>query len=274
MSDPSSFRTARRFMCPPWLREGDGEKVGYSLDVMKDASVEAWRLSMMARLPQNDPSGATTAPPDALAAMGRDRRVVPGLDESPQSYAARLIQWIDEAKRRGNPFALMKKLAEYLGPLPSFRVVDAQGNWFSRDADGNESYVLAQANWEWDDHPFTDGGRKRWSRYWPIIYPNGLWTDGAEWGDPAVEWGLEDLTWGTSATPEQVATVKAIVNDWKPARSRVVNIVIAFDAASFDPAAAVADPGMPNGLWEHWSRNVGGVQVPARLDTARYWDSK
>jgi hypothetical protein len=51
-----------------------------------------------------------------------------------------------------------------------------------------------------------------------------------------------------------------------------VNIIVAFDAASFDPAAGVSDPGMPGGAWAHWSTNNAGVQEAVRLSTARYWD--
>lgn len=277
MSEAPSFRTTRRVMAPPWLLEGDGEAIGYSLDLVKDAAMERMWLALLARCPQNDPSGETTAPTDALDAMGRDRRVLRArAGETDAEYAARLITWLDEAKRRGNPFALMSRLAEYLGPLPSFRVVDAQGNWFSRAADGTESYLLAQANWEWDAHPYAEDGRKRWSRFWVVIYPNGLWSEGAyDWGDVlGPGWGEGTETIGSSATPDEVAAVRYLVNDWKPARSRCVNIIIAFDGASFDPTAAVDAAGMPNSLWESWGRNVDGVYVPTRLSTARYWDGK
>jgi hypothetical protein len=51
-----------------------------------------------------------------------------------------------------------------------------------------------------------------------------------------------------------------------------MNIIIAFDPASFDPQAAIDAAGMPNGLWGRWGKTVDGVCVPARLTTARYWD--
>lgn len=264
-----SFVTIRKHLAPRWLTEGAGQLVGYALDVVKDAFVDRVRLGHLARFPQNSPT--TTAPADALAAQGRDRRVVRGLNESEASYAQRLIAWLDDRKVAGNPYALMKKLAEYTGAGPSFRTVDVRGNWYSRAANGTQTVSLAQGNWDWD----SDLSGERWSRFWVVIYPNGLWTESLyDWGDAAgPDWGeAPEGTWGTSATPEQVATIKFLVSDWKPAGTRCVNIIIAFDAASFDPATALHGSGLPDGLWEHWSKNVGGVQVPARLSTARYWD--
>lgn len=256
-----TFRAIRKRLAPRWLTEGDGELVGYALDRMRDGFVQRTLMGLLARFPE-------AAPADALEALGRDRRVVRGLSETDAAYAARLLRWLDDRKRAGNPFALLQKLAEYTGPLPSFRTVDARGNWYSRTSAGVESVLLKQENWDWSGEPVGE----RWSRFWVIIYPNGLWTGtaddwgavtGPDWGDPVDN----AFTWGSTATHDQVATVRGIISDWKPAGTRCVNIILALDPASFSPAAPE-----PDGLWERWSKNVGGVQVPARLSTARYWD--
>lgn len=268
----TSFRTLRKFMGPKWLVDDDDEStlIGYSLDLLKDAFLERLELGHLASYPQQDPQG-TPGPSDALAALGRDRRCVRGLFETETEWAARMIRArIDDRKRQGNPWMLLQKLAEYLGPLPSFRTVDDRGNWFSRaagSAGGTESVLLKQENWDWSGDPVGE----RWSRFWVIIYPNALWSENPDdwgantWG--ADGWGESEETWGSTATPVQVATTRALVADWMPAGTRCVNIIIALDPASFDPATPE-----PDGLWEQWSKNVGGVQVPARLSTARYWD--
>jgi hypothetical protein len=263
MAGAARFRLTRRSLAPRWLTEGEGELVGYALDLMKDAFVERLRLGLLARLPFNDRNRTTTAPPDALVAMGRDRRVARGLEETDASYAARLLTWLDDRKTAGNPFALMERVAEYTGPLCAFRTVDARGNWFTREADGSRSFTLDAGNWDWDGVPVTT----QWSRFWLIIYPNGLWTEGGDWGDVGAEWGTAGRSWGSTATPDEVASVRAIVADWKPAGTRCVNIILALDPSSFDPSAPE-----PDGLWARWSKTVDGVQVPARLSTARYWD--
>jgi hypothetical protein len=257
-------------MAPPFLTSGDGALIGWSLDVVKDAYAERTRQGLLVRFPQQDASG-TPGPHDAQSAMGRDRRVVRGINESAAAYSVRMLAWIDDRKRAGNAFALLQKLSEYLGAGCVLKTVDAQGNWYVRAADGTETYYLRKANWEWDSHPLV-GGIRRWSRFWVIIHPPAsLWTEGATYGSGYV-WGDTTQTYGSTATPAQVQTVRFIISDWMPAGTRCANVIEAFDPASFDPTGAVDDAGMPNFLWEHWSKNVGGVQVPARLSTARYWD--
>lgn len=259
----ASFRLIRKFLQPRWLNDGEGELVGYSLDLVKDAFIERLRLGHLAKYPQNDPSGETTAPPDSLAAMGRDRRVIRGIFDTDATYAAKLVRYLDDRRRCGNPLMIMQKLAEYCGPLPSFRIVDVRGNWYSRAADGTESVLLNEGNWDWD------GDTSRWSRFWVLVYPNGLWgTESTTWGDPADSvWGSDPTTdmLGITATQEHVASLKFIVNDWKPAGTRCSQIIFAFDPTSFDPSTPE-----PDGEWGHWGKVDTGVRVPSRLDTARY----
>lgn len=257
-------------MGPAWLTtEGDSGLVGYSLDAVKDAFMERLRQGLLARLPQNEPTGQTTPADDALAAMGRDRRIVRGLNEVAPTYAARLLRWLDDWQTAGNPFALLKQLAAYCGDGPAFRTVDARGNWYSLAADGTPSVLVNQANWDWDSDP---SALAKWSRFWVIIYPNGLWLPGPTYGASGIAWGDTDRTWGSTATPEEVASVRGIVSDWKPAGTRCVNIVLAFDNTSFDPATTRDGTGLPDGTWGRWSKVSGGAYVPSRLSSARYWD--
>lgn len=266
MTIPARFRTERLKRLPKWLTEGEGGLVGYTLDLLKDVYVERARLGHLARFPQQDGLGKTTAPADALAALGRDRGVVRGIFDSDADYARKLVRWLDDRQRQGNPFMLMQKLAEYCGPLPSFRTVDVRGNWFSRSAAGVETALLKQGNWNWDA-----GDGTRWSRFWVVIYPNGLWSPGPTahgWGDTAgPRWGDATGTWGSTATSEHVQTLRSLVATWKPGGTRCVNIILAFDPASFNPASPE-----PDGLWERDCKYVAGVAVPCRLATARYLD--
>lgn len=270
MSDQPNFRQTRKFLGPPWLtQEGESALVGYTVDVVADAFMERLRLGHLARFPQNDPTGQTTAPDDALAAIGRDRRIIRGINESAPGYARRLVRAIDDWKTAGNPFALMAQLSAYCGPGPAFRTVDVRGNWYSRAANGTQTTDINVANWDWDGDPYA---LKKWARFWIVIYPNGLWTVGPNWGDVGFVWGAANATWGTTATQDEVTSVKAIVRDWKPAGTTCVNIIIAFDNASFDPALPRDAAGLPNGTWGGWAHTVGGVVVPVRLSSARYWD--
>lgn len=249
------FRFAYQKLMPSWLTSGEGELVGYSTRLVIDADAQRAAEAASARMPEQGPNGA-------LLYHGRDRKLVRGIDELAASYAARLVGWLDAHKTRGNPFALGRQLQAYCNAAVRVRTVDQRGNWFTVDRDGSESYVLDTGNWNWDT-AYTDAD---WGRFWVIIYPT---TDGEPW-DVGPRWGDADAvysssrTWGTTATPGQVAAVRQIVRDWKPAGTRCETIIIAFDDASFDPTAPE-----PDGDWLQWG--VGDPRDKNRLDTARYW---
>lgn len=260
------FRQIFRALVPHWLSKGDGERVLFSLGATMDAYLERVRQASLASMP-------SYAPPDALAPMGRDRGIVRGWNEPSDVYAARLLLWLDSHKGRGNPWALMDQLRGYLGVDMMIRTVDTRGTWCTRAADGTRSYSLDQDNFYWDSsYENTD-----FTRFWVILYPpSSLWVQNPEWGDADLfggEWGLagDTSTWGSSATLDQVRSVRNIIAEWKPFGSRCVNIIVAFDPDSFDPASPGGAP-MPNGSWGSPAKLVGGVWVPSRLSTAIYWD--
>jgi hypothetical protein len=255
-----TFRTLHKWVVPRWLSEDEGELVAYALDLLKDAFVERVRLGLLAGYPQNGPNGET-APTDALAAMGRDRRTVRGIGEADVDYAARLRTWLTDRRTAGNPYTMMRILAGYLGEGSSFRTFDVRGNAYSRSSAGVESALLETGDWDWD------GITSRWSRFWVVIYPPvGLWSSTTnDWADVGLDYDDADLAWGSTMTPAQAAMIRFLVNDWKPAGTRCVNIIVAFDSNSFDPTGPE-----PDGLWGRWSKTVDGVRVASRLSTARY----
>jgi hypothetical protein len=264
MATRPRFRTIWQKMGPRWLvGEGDGALVAYSLGVVLDAFVERLRLGFLVHMPQQDPSG-TPAPDDALIEMGRDRREIRGMFETSAEYAARMKGWLDDRRKAGTARMLLRKLAAYTGPGVAWRVVDVRGNWYSRTGDGIESQSLQANNWHWDNDS------ERWSRFWVICYPNGLWSEYPhKLGDTAApKWGefTNADTIGTTMTQEHVATLKHIVREWKPYGTRG-SIIVAFDPNSFNPSSPE-----PDGTWAHHSKVVGGVRVRARLRTARYID--
>ena len=257
------FRTRNKQFGPRWLVDDDDEstRIQYSLDLVLDAAMRRTYLGMLARYPD---AAAELGIEGALEAIGRDRRTLRGLGpETDASYATRLKRWLVDAKKRGSPFMLMQKLQEYIAAGSSFRTVDARGNWFSRSATGVETYTLNTGNWNWDS---TVPSSPQWARFWVIIYPGTRWSHSANWGSGQL-WGDTERTWGTTATPSEVAGVRGIVADWKPAGTRCQNIIIAFDPASFNPASPE-----PDGTWGKPSKVVAGVHVATRLATANYWD--
>lgn len=254
------FREWRAKFTPSWLQTGEGGLLGEALDWMKDAFIERMFASLLVRFPD-------AAPEDALAAMGRDRRVFGSINPD-DDYRARLKTWLDDRKFTGSAFELIRAISTYTGPIPRIRTVDARGNWYTREfvslTDYTDTYQIDEGNWDWD------GITGRRSRFWVIIYPGTLWeeevgsleVDSDEELDPYTE-----STLGTTATAEHVAMVRAIVADQKPDGTRCMGIIIALDDASFDPTAPE-----PDGTWGGFSVNDAGTQVAGRLDTARYWE--
>lgn len=106
-----SISEALSRIVPPWLQRLRGKAfmrgLGAPLDVVRSASAEA----IDARFPR-------TARPDALSYIGRDRKIVRGLDESDASYAGRLRRWLPDHNRRGGGIALLRQLEAYYASSP------------------------------------------------------------------------------------------------------------------------------------------------------------
>lgn len=267
------FRQVFYRLLPSWLgggaprgsggTEADDERVSYTLSFMSDAWMQRLLEGLRARFP-----GKAAA--DALPYLGRDRKIVRGINEPADAWAERQLRWLNDHKVRGVPWALLDQLASYLqspGVVLSF--VDVRGNWFTRNADGTRSYQLDTGTWDWDGI----APAPQWSRFWILIYPTA---DGRPWaaysetiGDATLYGGAIGAgsgTLGCTATPDQVATVRAIIKDWK-GTGRCEWVIVAFDPASFDAAS----PG-PDGTWGLWGKDDGsGGRTPTRLRTARYW---
>lgn len=275
-----------------------------------DAIAEATFQGRLAAMP-----GQTAAVPamggfeseDALPLIGRDRRIARGLEETSPSYARRLRRWRQSWRRAATGWAIAEQVQGVFGPeRPTVKVVSATVDaetgprpnvWHSIDPDGVLTYYGGDggfviepdgtmsafadpcAPWDWDSASLPDGsaGQADGWRIWVIVHAPTAMISATEgvWGPGPTWWG-DGGTWGTTATPPAVELVRGVVADWKPAGIRCPFIIIAFDAASFDPIAPSPYTGLPDGRWgwNHKTVDLGGgllCAVPSRLDTARYW---
>lgn len=252
----TSFRSLFKWLVPSWLSTGEGEIVLHSLALIKDAFSARVRHGLNARFP-------TRSGPSALALTGSDRGIIQGRSEIDAHYAARLIAWrYPRGHRvRGSAWALLEQMGEYYGGIHCY-TVDASGNVFDRTNDGVESYTT-QAPWTWG----TDPG---WARFWVVLDPGADFPMGEQpdLGDPDLwggELGLPGFTLGqTGALPEDVVALRRLMRGraWKPAGSRAEWFLVSLDGTV--PA--------PDATWTRWSKNVAGVQVPARRQAGiRFW---
>jgi hypothetical protein len=69
---------------------------------------------------------------------------------------------------------------------------------------------------------------------------------------------------------DQVQNVISLIKAWKPAGTKCINLIVAFDNTSFNPTTARDGTGLPNGTWGSWSTG-GRIRVASgRLSTARF----
>ena len=259
MSDLVTYRDSMLNLGPTWLRGFWGSRLIYALAIQWDALIDATVMAVKMRFP----GWSADNMPDALALIGRERGIIRGFAESNASYAVRLTRWIDDRRIKGNPYALMAQLQGYLSGFPTkMRIVNQAGAWYTLNADGTKDYFAHRpSNWTWDIET------TQWSRYWIILYPpSELWVTDGVYGDAAPR--AAGGTIGSSATLDQINSIRAIVKAWTPPHASCEHIIVAFDPASFDPTSHT---GMPDGTWGRWSKLDGTEQKRARLETARYW---
>jgi len=258
----STFRDVAWFLSPGRLRTYRAARMVYAfIGLPLDMIAEAAKQATSARFP-------LFCPEDALPYHGRDRGIRRGPLEGAASYRGRLLLWLEAWRGAGVGRAMLDQIAGYLTPQTCrIRIWTQVGTIYTRAADGTFTITRATPGlWNWD------GLTALWARFWIIIDSVGgvPWSRDGTWGDGEV-WGESGRgTWGSTATVEQVQTIRSIVEDWKPAGSVCKNIIISFDASAFSPSDTA--PPLPDGTWAHWSHNVGGVQVPARDSRAIYWD--
>jgi hypothetical protein len=257
-----------------------GSRFLYSFAIMSDILGDDLVAGIRKRFPTYIEPGSSAPASDALSYIGRDRTIPQGPSEPNASYALRLSRWIDDWKLSGNAFVLLDQLAAYFTPqTTTLRLVNNWGIWYTRNPDGSRSLVqsplvVGVGNWNWDNKgPWqaNPGPLFAWSRFWVIIYCNGgvPFDVGPRWGDVGAVYS-SSRTWGSTATPDQVAAIRSIVLTWKAAHSWCQNIILAFDPASFNPAGANGAP-LPDGTWGAWSKTTAVPAPAARLATARYW---
>ena len=256
-------RTLRGFLrkiTPRFLSGYFGTRVLHTLGLVNDALTERVLLGIAARFPDRAPDDA------ALGAIGRDRRIIRGFDESATSYAERLKVWLTDWRRAGHAYAVMNQIAGYLSPHSvQIRIVTNTGVWYTRASDGTESRTATSPNnWDWDGDTTVS-----WSRFWVIIYPP---VDGSLWGEERTDAGTygDGHSIGFSTDVQKAAnTIRRIIQEWKPAHSQCEWILISFDWDEYDPTDA---PAIPDGEWGPWhDKTTSAPASPSRDSGTRYW---
>jgi hypothetical protein len=223
-----TFRDSLRKLSPRWLQGPVGQSILYSMglhmDALADACVEAVKL----RYP-----GA--APSEALAYIGRDRRMSRGRIESDAVYESRLRGWLDAHRFRGGPYAMLAQIFAHYSPAAfPVQLVYRSGKRYSMDAQG----VVTT-----DTVPFVvDDMPQKWARFWLFfqwpapLASDGLWADAGTWGDGGV--------WDSSLSVLDAEDTRLIPREWSSAHTIGEIVLLAGSRELWDyPAGAWDDPG-------------------------------
>lgn len=281
MSGPNLRESIRKFV-PVWLSDRPGLNVGFrvlwGVVLLFDAAIEWARQGLRAKFPGLGPS-------DAMPYLGADRRTYRSPSEGDASYAARLLTWLDRWRLAGQVWQLMRELQAYIPSHPKIRVYNRAGFAFTLNTNGTTSVCkpiwVGQSSlliggpwsvndngcgvpvWDWDSvsHPERAGF---WSEMWVVLYSAypevnrvvGTGTIGAD---------ADTNSLRQTVTQSEVYTVKAIVDDFKAAHTRVRAVMFTSVANDFNPADVGAL--RPDGTWGEWN-NVA-FQRP---DHVRFWE--
>ena len=231
----TKFRDTVRRISPRWLQAHWGSRLLYSFGIHLDTWGDALTYGVKARFPN-------VYSAESLGVLGRDRQITRGLFETDETYGARLTRWLDDHRRRGNPYTLMRQIQAFLAPYEVPMHVVTKGAWYSLDGDGYPSYTTAPGVWDWNNQP------ESWSRFWIILYPSPeLWVADGAWTS-ATPWTADGTVFGCNATVAQVESIRSLVADWRGPHARCVNIIVSFDEDAFNPDSAP----LPDGTWGHY----------------------
>jgi hypothetical protein len=199
-----SFRDSARRIVPRWLRNGLAQRLLYAIGIHFDLVGDATASAVRRRFPGQDFH-------DSLGILGRERRIRRGAQEPNESYAGRLIRWLDDHAVRGGPYALLEQVGAYYAANPfEIALVYPNGTRYTRAVDGTITRDTITFN--------PPGGAAEWARWWlfydwPTAFgDDGLWGDGGLnelWGDGGV--------WATTLTPLDVADLRLVPSEWNAA---------------------------------------------------------
>lgn len=207
MTAPGAFERCRLGELPTFLDGPNGRGSARALGAQQDVEQAVLTDAVLMRYPPR-------CPPDALDILGAssDLQRFPGEPDGavipPSGYHGRLLARWETWKKAGSYAAIPASLNAY--GLPD---------------------VLALGNPEWPAYDPADPSTWKngsYSNTHTVLGP-GFGTTGIGpqlWGQ--FNWGDPDMTWGSTATPAQIAQIERQILKWKCATALPVSVILYF----------------------------------------------
>lgn len=248
---------------PVWLgnRPTSARTVGFrfvwSMIAPIDVAIEQGIQGLKAQWP-----GVGT--PTALPLIGRSRGILRGLSETDESYAARLLSWLDKWRQAGADEAIARALQEFLPGSPWIRVFRRNGNVLTL-MNGIASRTTCTWNWDGTSHP--ERAEDWWDIFIVIYRPP--WAQSPAFGTRSVSM---DVGLGHVVTRAEYDATKGLLSQWKSEHTKVRAVIWTSDVTLFDPATPAT---LPDGNWGAWGNSSGDASRTAssrNITTCRYWE--
>jgi hypothetical protein len=190
---PATYESDAAVTGPTWLRGPVAVRIRAAIGVALDHGFDGLKQAVLARFVQR-------APADALSDLGDERHIEQYPGDTTATYRARVLLAWDLWQQGGTAAGIIAALKS-IG-FTSVRIYTANG-----------SGMPGEGVWP------PDGDTSNWSRFWVLIDVSGSEVNPFAW--VRVLWGDRpfgtDWTWGSTATPGQVALVRRVVRLWKAA---------------------------------------------------------
>ena len=270
--------------------------IGTALDAVLQGAIDAVRL----RYP------SVTLDERSLGFLGKDRRIPRAPDEPADSYARRLLLWLDQWSMAGTPAGLLYAVQPFIYPdYPRVQLVGRDSFWWTCNALTSRDLTIAEAvslacpdvpgqdpvryvppigagtlpraaiwghqgsNWDWDS--ISNPERQTfWWDYWLVVSAPNYSFDGEYDGT-----GVDEVTYGENRAygfDEPFGTFEVfreLIRLYQRAGAECRGVVFLDSANGCDPTAT-PDATWPDGRWGADSKDDGGVVVPTRNLDYRY----
>lgn len=270
MAQPKSFAQALINLLPPWWGRVFGAPIVRGLAGPFDQLAKDTADSIKLRFPIED------GDPDALALIGKERRILRGPHEDANTYASRLNSWWDDHSTRGGPYALARQLWLFWRTALNvpFEIIYWSGRRYSVDTSGN--VVRDDIGWHdpngsgyiADHTPVIGPGpglSPSWAEFWIVFHVNGLpasWVD--EDGNTIVTDGGEEIIFevltGGGLPEDDAESFASVPREWSAAHVSKIHIVLLYgDNRLWGYPVPVKKWGSDWGVWQ--TTNPGRVEI-------------